>query len=156
MSESVTEEITFSALFPLPYRVLFLGGLGILGWATNLHGLNVLGIDAVSALELNTHHGHRLTSDAYSGTEPSLPTARAGWRFVADPSATYGPLYRLFFQYMFVTVMGWLLYRHATHGNVELVDVFKFVPAVTMLVLAMAFVTPFNILGKRERDHFIQ
>ncbi|KAI0684794.1 EXS-domain-containing protein [Cytidiella melzeri] len=156
MSDNVGEEITFAALFPLPFRVLFLGGLGILGWATNIHGLTLLGIDAAAVLELNTHHqSQRLVTSDHSGTGSPLPTARAGWKFVADPSAVYGPLYKLFAQYSVVTLIGWLLYRHATHGNVELVDVFKFVPAVTMLVLAMAFVAPFNVLGKRERDHFI-
>lgn len=157
MSENVSEEIKFSALFPLPFRVLFLGGLGILGWATNIHGLNLLGIDAVAALELNTHHqGQRLTGPDYSGTESTLPTSRSGWKAVADPSSVYRPVYKLFLQYTLVTSVGWLIYRHATHGDIELVDVFKFVPAVTMLVLAMILVSPFNILGKRERDHFIQ
>ena len=39
-------EAPFAASFPLPYRVFVLSGLGILGWATNLHGLHALGIDA--------------------------------------------------------------------------------------------------------------
>ncbi|KAI0093207.1 EXS-domain-containing protein [Irpex rosettiformis] len=156
MSENVSEEIKFSALFPLPFRVLFLGGLGILGWATNLHGLSLLGIDAAAALELNTHHqGQRQSGPDYSGTESTLPTSRAGWKAMADPSSVYGPIYKLFLQYSLATLIGWLLYRHATHGDVELVDVFKFVPAVTMLILTMALVSPFDVLGKRERDHFI-
>lgn len=157
MDDDVAEEITFSTLFPLPFRVLFLGGLGILGWATNLHGLNALGIDAVAALELNTQHqSQRLTISDYSATETSLPTTRAGWKFVADPSTTYTPVYRLFAQYTIVALVGWLLYRHASHGDVELVDVYKFVPAVTMLVWLMLLVAPYDIAEKKERDKFIQ
>ncbi|KAI0344682.1 EXS-domain-containing protein [Trametopsis cervina] len=154
MNDNVTEEIIFSAVFPLPFRVLFLGGVGILGWATNIHGLNALGIDATAALELNTTQGQRLTAD-HLGTGPPLPTTRAGWKFVPDPSTVYGPIYRLFVQYTLFALIGWTLYRHATHGDVELVDVFKFVPAVTLLVLVMILVAPFNMFGRRERDKFI-
>ena len=156
MSENVSEEIKFSALFPLPFRVLVLGGIGILGWATNLHGLNLLGIDAAAALELNTHNqGQRLVGPDYSAAESTLPTSRTGWRAMADPSSVYVPVYKLFLQYSLLTLIGWTLYLHATHGDVELVDIFKFVPAVTMLIMAMALVSPFNVLGKRDRDHFI-
>jgi len=152
MNDDVAEEITFSALFPLPYRVLFLGGLGILGWATNVHGLTAFGIDAAATLELNTHHQpQRLTT---SGTD-ALPTTRSGWKFVAHPSMVYSPIYRLFVQYTAVTLVGWLMYRHATHGDIELVDVFKFIPAVTLLILAMLLVSPFNVAERKERDKFI-
>ena len=47
--DHVGDEISFSTSFPLPYRVLVLGAVGVLGWATNLHGLTLLGIDAASA-----------------------------------------------------------------------------------------------------------
>ena len=79
--DRVREELAFSAHFPLPFRVLFLGCLGILGWATNLHGLTALGIDAASALELSTHHG-RLTAHADPPTplpeHPSEPPTGSG------------------------------------------------------------------------------
>ncbi|PSR79662.1 hypothetical protein PHLCEN_2v6963 [Hermanssonia centrifuga] len=154
MSDNAGDEITFSANFPLPFRVLALGALGILGWATNLHGLNLLGLEAANALELSTHQAHRLTSSSVPNTP--LPTARAGWKVIPHPSTIYGPVYKLFFQYSAVCLVGWALYRHATRGEFELVDIFKFVPAVTTLCLFMILVSPFNFAEKRERDKFLQ
>ena len=71
MSDDLTipDEITFSVNFPLPYRVLALGAVGILGWATNLHGLHLLGIDATSALELSTRSAHH-SSAREKGSRP--------------------------------------------------------------------------------------
>ena len=164
MNDDVSEEMTFSALFPLPFRALFLGGLGILGWATNLHGLEALGIDAGSALELSTHlhHHQRLTSSSLSSRtdDTPLPTTKPpptrGWRSVGGSGRVYMPVYRLFGQYTLATLVAWALYRNATHGDIELVDVFKFIPAVTMLALLMVLVAPFNVAEKRERDKFMQ
>lgn len=153
---TLRDEIAFSVNFPLPFRVLFLGGLGILGWATNLYGLNALGIDATSALELSTHHHHRITGNGYSQPNTPLPTARAGWKFVPHPSTLYGPVYKLFFYYAAAVFLGWAFYRHATHGDVELVDVYKFIPGVLMLSLLTLLVCPFAILQKHERDKFLQ
>ncbi|EKM54533.1 uncharacterized protein PHACADRAFT_175055 [Phanerochaete carnosa HHB-10118-sp] len=157
MDDPIREEITFSARFPLPFRVLFLGGLGVLGWATNLHGLSALGIDAASALELSTHQPHRLTHHPYSASEPDtpLPTARGGWKLVPHPATLYGPVYRLFFCYAIVLCLGWACYQHATRADVGLVDVYKFVPGVLMLFLLMMLVSPFDVAGKRERDKFL-
>ena len=149
------EEIAFSVNFPLPFRVLFLGGLGILGWATNLHGLNALGIDAASALELSVHHPHRITNGP-SAPDTPLPTARSGWKLVPHPATLYGPVYRLFLQYVTVAAFGWVCYRHATHEDVELVDVYKFIPGVLSLSLLMILVCPFDVFQKRERDKFLQ
>lgn len=153
--DAIGEEITFAAVFPLPFRVLFLGGLGILGWAANLHGLSVLGIDAAAALELSTHQSGRLTTSDYTPNTP-LPTTRSGWKFAPHPSSVYAPVYRLFLQYTVLTLVGWLLYRHATHGDIEMVDVFKFVPAVTTLILLILLVSPLNLCERKERDKFIQ
>ena len=158
MDDTIREEIAFSARFSLPFRVLFLGGLGILGWATNLHGLNALGIDAASALELSTHQPHRLANHSYAASEPDtpLPTARSGWKFVPHPSTLYGPVYKLFLYYAGVSLFGWACYQHATRGDVELVDVYKFIPSVLMLLLLMMLVSPFDVFEKRERDKFLQ
>ncbi|KAF6763076.1 EXS family-domain-containing protein [Ephemerocybe angulata] len=54
---------------PLPYRIFLLLGLGILGWATNLHGLEALDVDVVAALDLRpddaASHGDPLLVDTY-------------------------------------------------------------------------------------------
>ncbi|EJD02886.1 EXS-domain-containing protein [Fomitiporia mediterranea MF3/22] len=141
--EGVPIEAPFAASFPLPFRVLVLAGTGILCWATNLHGLHILGIDAAAALDIrpfdaNPHAPLRLTS---SGPPDVLALARA--------------VYRLCIAYAFVVFTGWALFRLATHGDLALVDLFKWMPAVTMLVVVMLAVSPFEILEKRVRDMFL-
>ena len=146
-----SEEITFSAVFPLPFRVLVLAGLGILAWATNLHGLSSAGIDVFSTMNLNNLH------HAFDRREPSLPTQRVGWKMVSShPSSYYWPLYKLSIQCAFFTGAAWLLYRNATMGSLGLVDVFKYIPAVTGLFIFMLLVSPFDAFAKQERDAFLQ
>lgn len=153
---TLREEVVFSTRYPLPFRVLFLAGAGILGWATNLHGLVALGIDAAAALELSTHHPHRLTSPSTTAPDTPLPTARTGWKLVPPPATLYGPVYRLCAWYAAAVLVGWACYRHATHGDAELVDVFRFVPAVVGLCVLLGLLCPFDVLEKRERDKFLQ
>lgn len=138
----------FSATFPLPFRVLSLVGLGIFSWATNLHGLQALGINASSALHLNSH----LNRSQYA--ERFLPGARHH-RF-SEPPAPYSPVYKLLFQYSFLTLIAWLLYCHATQGKLELVDVYRFIPAVICLLLFMFLISPFKVFERFERDAFLR
>jgi hypothetical protein len=159
MDDRAHEELVFSAHFPLPFRVLFLGCLGILGWATNLHGLAASGIDATSALELSTHQPHQLTGHGRSPSEPHTPlptTTRAGWKLVSHPATLYASVYRLFAYMAAVTAFGWACYQHAIHNDTELVDMFKFIPGVVLLCILMILVCPFDMFEKRERDKFLQ
>lgn len=153
----VHDEIAFSTNFPLPYRVLALGAVGILGWATNLHGLNLLGIDAATALELSTRQPKaRPPSSSPSSSISSLPLpTHNGWKLVTHPATIYRPVYRLFAQYSLLVLASWVLYYHSAGGHFELVDLFKFIPAVTMICLAMFLVCPFDFFEKRERDKFL-
>lgn len=133
--------------------MLCLAGLGILGWATNLHGLHLLGLDPVAALDLHPyrHDGHRLTSSAAS------TTARVfGWKLSLDSSSVYMPVYKLFFAYSACTLSAWLVFRYATHRDYTLVDVFKFIPALAALFVLTALICPFNIFEKSERDRFLR
>ncbi|KAI0358393.1 EXS-domain-containing protein [Trametes cingulata] len=150
MKSDFAEELYFSAAFPLPFRVLCLVGLGILGWATNLHGLQLWNIDAAGTLELNssTHDGYRLTSP--------LPTDRRGWKHAPSSYGAHRTVYKVFIAYSAWTLACWLLFRYATHGDVSLVDNFKFVPALAMLCVLTAVACPFDILHKHERDRFLQ
>ena len=147
MKSDFLDELYFSSAFPLPFRVLCLVGLGILGWATNLHGLHLWNIDAAGVLDLNTHDGYRLTS-------PLPLDRRAGWKG-AHHGASARPVYRLFGAYAAWTVACWLVFRSATRGDVESVDGFKFVPALAALCVLTALVCPFDVLYKRERDRFL-
>ncbi|KAI8993059.1 EXS-domain-containing protein [Trametes punicea] len=152
MKSDFVDELYFSAAFPLPFRVLCLVGLGILGWATNLHGLHLWHVDAVGTLELSstTYEGYRLTSP--------LPTDRRprGWKHIEHyAAASYLPVYKVFAAYSVWTFSCWLLFRYATHGDVSLVDHYKFVPAIAVLCLLTVLVCPFNVLYKHERDRFL-
>lgn len=146
------QEIPFAASFPLPFRVLFLAGLGILGWATNLHGLHLLGIDGGSALEL------RKASSEYSPVRSTLSTHRgAGYKLVQNPAAVYEPIYRLFAVFAVWSFCLWVVFEEASnYGNVLLVDVFRYVPAICALGILMVLVCPFDVVYKRERDMFLQ
>jgi len=140
------EESSPTATFPLPFRVLFLICLGILGWATNLHGLHAFGLDATSALDLRVR-------DHISTTRPTLSTIRSsGLKYLSHPSSSYGPIYRLFACCSIWCFMMWCIYRYATYQNVLLVDVFKYLPAVAALGLLIVLFYPLDVLESPHRE----
>lgn len=146
--DNETDELSFVVAFPLPFRVLFLAGAGILGWSANLHGLRLLGIDAASALDLHAHeHG--------STTPLPVDSRHRGPKSPPDPSALYYPVYRLALWYGIWCTFSWTIYRTATHGSPIFVDYFKYIPAVCALVVLMFTVSPCNVVQKRERDAFL-
>lgn len=135
-------EIAVGVYFPLPYRVMALGGLGIIGWATNIHFSSLLGVDIVSAMELGPSE---------------LPSSRLrGFRALQDPVILARPLYRLFFVYSTLCFVSWLAFLNTTRGDSSLVDRFGFIPGLTVLGLMLILISPFNIIFKRERDNFLQ
>ncbi|THV02410.1 EXS-domain-containing protein [Dendrothele bispora CBS 962.96] len=133
-------EISYATSFPLPYRVLSLAGIGILGWATNLHGLDALGIDVISTMDLDLRKN---TGDSFSSKHN---------KSAAD---VYRAVYRIAFAYASWCLLSWILFRFATRSNTVLVDVFGYVPGVTALVVLFVLVCPFDIMYKSERDKFI-
>ncbi|KAG0701347.1 EXS family-domain-containing protein [Suillus ampliporus] len=135
--------VPLATSFPLPFRVLFLIGLGILGWATNLHGLHLLGIDAPSALEL---HSGRVF----------LPTTSSPSRTHSPARMSYMPVYRLFAGYATWCFVGWSFFRLVTRSNTMLVDTFKYIPAVCSLGVLTTLICPYEMCQKRERDLFLQ
>ncbi|KAI0305466.1 EXS family-domain-containing protein [Multifurca ochricompacta] len=143
-----TDDLSFVIAFPLPFRVLFLAGVGILGWAANIHGLHLLGIDAASALDLRAHEHGSTTPLPVDGRHRTLKVA-------SDPSALYYPIYRLAFWYGLWCTSAWALYRSATHGSAILVDFFKYIPAVCALVTLIFILSPYDVMQKHERDAFL-
>ncbi|KAG2119840.1 EXS family-domain-containing protein [Suillus discolor] len=137
------DAVPLSTSFPLPFRVLLLIGLGILGWATNLHGLHLLGIDAGSALEL-------------SSGRTFLPTNSSSSRVSLSLRLSYMPVYRLFAGYATWCFAGWSFFRLATHSNTMLVDTFKYIPSLSSLGVLTTLICPFELCQKRERDMFLQ
>lgn len=138
-------EAPFAAEFPLPFRVLVLIGLGILCWATNLHGLKLLNVDVASALDLRAHDDSylprlRLTTSPHAASSSFVP---------------YKAVYRLFLSYVAVSLAGWTLFRLCSQDKLALVDTCKFVPAVLWLSILMIVVSPFAVMQKAERDRFL-
>lgn len=143
MDSDVSIEAHFAASFPLPFRVFVLINVGILCWATNLHGLYVFGIDATSALDIGSHDPHAYTGLILSAPRPS------------DTLALARSVYRLCCTYTFIVFCGWCWFRASTHGELSMVDSYKWIPAVTGLALTILIICPFNIAEKRVRDMFL-
>jgi hypothetical protein len=149
------DDLSFVIAFPLPFRVLFLAGVGILGWAANLHGLRLLGVDAASALDLRTVE-RGPTSPLPLNVDGRHPHAHGAIEQPADTTASLSsPLYRLAFWYGIWCSAAWMLYRSATDGNAVLVDFFKYIPAVCSLVVLIFMLSPYDFMHKPERDAFI-
>ena len=139
-------DASFSVTFPLPFRVLSLIGLGILGWAANVHGLRVLGVDAVRALDLKPE-ADEYPHVAVDGGRVHRP--------YADPQLVYKPVYRLASIYAVFCAFAWWFYDRSTQGNATLADVYKFIPSVCALCALIMLVNPYNTLFKGTRDAFI-
>ncbi|KAG6378268.1 EXS family-domain-containing protein [Boletus reticuloceps] len=137
----VEDPVPLAAIFPLPFRALFLVALGVLGWATNLHGLQLLGIDGPGLLELQASSIQLPLRSPSSGGHPSA-------------RSFYMPLYRIFVGYTSWCFVAWFLFRAVTQSDATLADVFRYVPAVCVLGVVTALVCPYDILHKRERDWF--
>ena len=124
--------------FPLPFRVFVLAGLGILGWATNLHGLHLSGIDVASAMEL------RLS------TSKSSPDEHAG------VPALYETTYEMALSYCAWVLLTWVLFRACTMSDISLFDHYAYIPAISTIILIMMLLYPFNGLFRMERLKFTQ
>ncbi|KAG8746355.1 hypothetical protein FRC10_005344 [Ceratobasidium sp. 414] len=161
----------FHTSFPLPYRVFLLigtrphylsvgraahsrdTGLGIFFWATNLHVLQLLGIDTVWVLDLR-----RDKLPASSPPTP-LPTTRTH-DLPYDISSLeavslYKSVYKLLLSYGLWIGAGWAYFRLMTGGVSKSVDAYKTLPAFTAAGIIFGLVCPFNVLMKRERFRFL-
>ncbi|KAF8894014.1 EXS family-domain-containing protein [Infundibulicybe gibba] len=143
--DPLKNEIPLTVAFPLPYRVFALVGLGILGWATNLHGLDLLGVDAVGAMDLRTDGVHNPLSHRASGYRQTHAT----------PPVLYAAAYRIFTIYTSWCFLSWAYFRYHTFGDQTLVDTFGIIPALTALIIICIVLCPFDVMHKSERDKFV-
>lgn len=127
--------------FPLPYRVLFLIGLGTLAWATNLHGLNMCGVDVVGAMNLRAEANF---------TRPTHHSAFNHSKLVL----LYQPIYRLFFLYTSFCLSSWVLFRVMTHGDPSLLDKYAYIPVITAIAIIFLLLCPYDVLVRPEREKF--
>lgn len=151
---------TLNVAFPLPYRVLVLVGLGLLGWATNLHGLHKLGIDAVAAMDLRTEgfaprlplsNLRRASLIAEGRTSGHVRSAS----YLATPHV-FRAIYQVFFGYSALCFVSWVLYRIASQGNAARADAYGWIPACTAGIMVLLLVVPHNRFFPEERRKFRQ
>ncbi|KAF9010551.1 EXS family-domain-containing protein [Cyathus striatus] len=137
MNQSFVEfNIPVTVSFPLPYRVLALGALGILGWATNIHVMD-------------------LRTEGYTPRTPMSAQRFADYFHKTNSLALYNNLYRISFTYSTVCLASWFFFAVSTRGDASLVDSFGHIPAITALALLIILLCPFNIAFKKERDKFL-
>jgi hypothetical protein len=133
------DEIIQNSSFPLPYRVLCLIGLGMLGWAINLHVLDSCGVDVISTMALRTE-----TSSVYRF--PTFNHSKA--------VAVYRSTYHLYLSYSGFCLASWTLFRLTTRGDPSLVDKYGCIPVITAMAIIFLLLCPFDILVKSEREKF--
>lgn len=133
------KDALLALVFPLPFQILALVGLQILGWATNLHGLDMAGIDIITSLDLRT--------DVANPLPAHHPTARQSSTLVA----LYRSTYRMFIAYSSLCFASWAAWRYTTKGDVGLVDVYGYIPGIASLSIVCILLCPYNILHKTER-----
>ncbi|GAA5911994.1 hypothetical protein JCM6882_004736 [Rhodosporidiobolus microsporus] len=158
----------FSILYPLPFRILFLSTLTLLGFATNLHLLAYLGIDTAAVLDIRLQPpAHVLPTAASSavassssspssrpGAPSSIPSAAAPPPY-AHPTKLYPPLYQLGLLGLAWTGMGWLAFRNLTGGDEQAMNSWRGEPAFVAVVVGAALVWPGNVLCRRQRMQFL-
>ncbi|TFK23964.1 EXS-domain-containing protein [Coprinopsis marcescibilis] len=160
MSTGDPTEDTLSVAFPLPYRVLCLVGVGLLAWATNLHGLHRMEIDVVAALDLRTE-GYAPRLPLSNRRRPSfighrgLNAPARSHTYMATPHF-YRALYRVCAVYFAFCFISWVLYRLASQNDPDLADKYGYIPAFTALIMVLLLLSPFDVFFKHERDKFHQ
>lgn len=140
---STIASLSFSLLYPLPFRILALTFLTILGFGTNLHILSSLGIDTSAVLDIRLDH-------------PSS-TLSPGTNQLVHPTKLYKPLYKLASAGLGVTFVGWLGYRSLTSGlGVGEKRDWVWFPALVALGLVGIGFVPVNVACRRQRFMFLR
>ncbi|GAA5945190.1 Erd1p [Sporobolomyces koalae] len=136
----------FSLVYPLPFRILCLTFLTVVGFATNLHLLAALGIDTAQVLDIRLDHPPSISSNGNSNPPP-----------LVHPTQLYAPLYKLATAGLATTAITWILYRVVTTGSaVDEALAWRWFPATVALALAAACCLPSNVACRRQRFMFLR
>lgn len=140
---------SLSASFPLPFRVLFLFGLALLLWATNLHVLSKLGLDTSWILDFREEEIElEDVGDDATVARPYSPRPAS--------SALYQPVYRVFLLYTAWVGGGWIIFRLITRGETERMESCRALVGVIMLGVVVGVFVPSSRTGLRERMGFLR
>ena len=143
-SSSVDSGIFADASFPLPFRVLVLVGLGVFGWATNLHVLQAYNVDVLWAMESYPHRSPH-----------NIPERRRS-SYYRRETPPYMTIYAMCLVYVIWVFLAWSVYVSALHGIPATADKFKYIASVAILVVLGVLICPFEFMFKRERDQFLR
>jgi len=147
----------FSIIFPLPYRCLMLVGIGILGWATNLHGLHFLGVDTSHVLDIRRYNTVEIGYES-----PPIPTTVSSSRLhrgataFAHPSSLYRPIYKIFITYGVLILTSWLLFRLMSSSSPTEMDSSKIIPSLTFFAILISLFWPWSFSQRHERYTFLR
>lgn len=145
---------SFSAVFPLPFRALSLIGLGGLCWATNLHILDWLGVDAAQALQI-PHH--KAPNGLPSHTPPYLtPDPPYSGPVHTHSSTLYRPIYRIVGTYISFVASCWFLFYLLTRGDIGSLNATKWVPSICCTVILVSTVLPLRDTYGTQRSYLYQ
>ncbi|TYJ56906.1 hypothetical protein B9479_002351 [Cryptococcus floricola] len=175
---------SFSASFPLPFRVLFLVGVALLLWAINLQVLSWIGLDMSWILDLRDDPGEgveglddgvvgelveegalelvnspRLRAEPPRHAEdqpPDTPIRPTSSRLVRPPSKSlHVGMYKLFAVYTAFVGAAWgLFWVLSGGGDEEAMEGCRWVPGLTALGVVAAVSVPWRGVGERERLGF--
>ena len=137
---------SFSASFPLPFRVLFLVGLAQLLWATNLHVLHLLGLDTPWILDYRDSTDddvplHELNPEDVGDAPPRHVVARP------ESRTLHWSVYSLFLLYSAWVGTGWVVFRIITGGNQESMERWRGLVGIIALGAAVGVFAPWRGVG---------
>jgi hypothetical protein len=150
-----------TAFVPLPFRVLGLVGLGLLCWASNLHLLQLLGLDVAHVLDTRTDKptlpapNSRPDSPVHRDV-PLHPPSIAASKTHTFIINLHSPVYHIFAWFSIWTLFNYLIFVRQVRGSVEHMDKYRAIPAFAAGGALAALFCPLNILQKRDRVIFLQ
>ncbi|ORX33919.1 EXS family-domain-containing protein [Kockovaella imperatae] len=144
---------SFSASFPLPFRVLFLVGLAQLLWASNLHILYLLGLDTSWILDFRDTVAvedvplHALSAEDVGDEPPQResPISRP------ESKTLHRSLYKLFAIYTAWVGSGWLIFRSVTGADQQAMENFRWFVGLVAIGAILGAFAPWDGIGIRDR-----
>lgn len=147
----------FGLRYPLPFRILFLSSLTLLGFASNLHILSHLGIDTALVLDVRLDAPPSILPRSVPLSSPSgAPSTSTAHPPYVHPSKLYPPLYSLAVAGLGWTAAGWLFFRLLTGGDPAAGERWRIEPAALLILAAAVICWPGNVLCRRERFRFLR
>jgi hypothetical protein len=119
---------TFSATFPLPYRVLAVSVIGLWAWGTNIHFLSWFSVDVPTLLSFHTDR----TTTAHK------------------------PVYSIALTLTIWIVGNFWVFRMVTNGDITTIREWTVLPLICYVVVFAILFCPFDIVRKRERVKFMR